>query len=110
MVQRDSIANQSKPAIPEVPASMELMNIDQLAALLKVKKSWIYKKTSETGPESIPRLKVGMYLRFEPGAVVEWLRDQTAEKVGVRRDGDDAGESHGAPKTTERNIKIGGWI
>jgi hypothetical protein len=51
--------------------------IDELAEILKVPKSWLYSKTRETGPDAIPRLKVGKYIRFilYPD-VMEWLEKQ----------------------------------
>ena len=44
----------------------ELLTIDELAARYKVPKTWIYARTRETGPEAMPRVKVGKYLRFDP--------------------------------------------
>jgi hypothetical protein len=29
-----------------------------------------------TGANSIPRVKIGKYLRFNPGAVMEWIEAQ----------------------------------
>ena len=52
------------------------LTIDELADRLKVQKSWIYSRTRETGPGTMPRLKVGKYLRFEYQAVMDWLRKQ----------------------------------
>ena len=57
----------------------ELLTLEELAERLKVRKSWVYARTRETGPGSLPRLKAGKYLRFEERAVVEWLRDRNAE-------------------------------
>ncbi|MFC1890847.1 helix-turn-helix domain-containing protein [Thermodesulfobacteriota bacterium] len=53
-----------------------LLTIDDLAKILKVPKSWIYSRTRETGPESIPRTRVGKYLRFNIKEVMEWLKKQ----------------------------------
>ena len=57
----------------------ELLTLAELAEKLKVRKSWVYARTRETGPGSMPRLKAGKYLRFQEQAVVEWLRDRNAE-------------------------------
>jgi excisionase family DNA binding protein len=57
----------------------ELLTLEELAERLKVRKSWVYARTRETGPGSLPRLKAGKYLRFEERAVVEWLRHRNAE-------------------------------
>jgi excisionase family DNA binding protein len=54
----------------------EPLTIDELAKKLKVKKSWIYRKTQETGPDAIPRLKFGKYLRFDYEAVMQWLESR----------------------------------
>jgi hypothetical protein len=49
----------------------ELLTIDEMANRLKVKPSWLYFRTMQTGNNSIPRVKIGKYLRFNPGAVME---------------------------------------
>jgi len=41
------------------------LTIDEMAETLKVPKSWLYSRTRETGPGSIPRIKVGKYIRFD---------------------------------------------
>lgn len=56
-----------------------LLTIDELAEKLKVPKSWLYTRTRETGPEAMPRLKIGKYLRFEWGKVMEWIHRQNQE-------------------------------
>jgi excisionase family DNA binding protein len=58
---------------------MNLETIDELAERLKVPKSWIYARTRERGPGSIPRVKVGKYLRFEAEKVDQWLLGQGGE-------------------------------
>ena len=52
----------------------ELLTLEELAQKLKVKRSWVYARTRETGPGSMPRLKAGKYLRFEEVQVMRWLR------------------------------------
>ncbi len=49
----------------------------EVAELLRVPISWIYDRTGKTGPETIPHLKMGKYLRFNPEseAFQEWLRN-----------------------------------
>jgi excisionase family DNA binding protein len=51
----------------------ELLTIDELAALLKVPKSWIYERTRRRGAERLPYIKLGKYLRFEEGAIRAYL-------------------------------------
>ena len=41
-------------------------DVTQLAWYLGVPKTWIYDRTREGGPERIPHLKLGKYLRFDP--------------------------------------------
>jgi len=55
------------------------LTIDEMAETLKVPKSWLYSRTRETGPGTIPRLKVGKYIRFEYQAVMDWLKKQNEE-------------------------------
>ncbi len=56
--------------------SEALLTPDELSAKLKVGKSWVYGKTRETGPGTIPRLKAGKYLRFRLDDVIKWLEEQ----------------------------------
>lgn len=52
------------------------MTVEEMAEVLKVPKSWIYSRSRETGPGTMPRLKVGKYLRFVETDVMDWLRKQ----------------------------------
>ncbi len=47
-----------------------------LANQLGVPVSWIYDRTRRNGPETIPHLKLGKYIRFNPRSDVfqEWLK------------------------------------
>jgi excisionase family DNA binding protein len=56
--------------------NQELLTINEMAEKLKVKSSWLYSRTMQTGENAIPRIKVGKYLRFNPGAVMEWIEAQ----------------------------------
>lgn len=53
----------------------EFLTVDELAVTLKVSKTKIYSMTREKGPESIPRYKIGKYIRFVPKEVLEWLKE-----------------------------------
>ena len=53
-----------------------LLSVDELAQSLNVPKSWVYARTRETGPDSMPRLKIGKYVRFRLDEVMEWLEKQ----------------------------------
>jgi excisionase family DNA binding protein len=52
----------------------ELLTIDEAAEVLQVKKSWLYAQTRQSGPGSIPCIRVGKYLRFQPPALMEWIK------------------------------------
>jgi excisionase family DNA binding protein len=54
----------------------ELLTVDEVAALLKVSRSWVYQHTRKRGiPRSgrLPHVKVGKYVRFESRAVREFV-------------------------------------
>lgn len=54
----------------------ELLTVDDVAALLKVRRSWIYERTRRRGSDRLPHVKLGKYVRFELGAVREYLAQQ----------------------------------
>ena len=41
------------------------LTVKDLAALLRLKESWIYDRTSLNGPDVIPHLKLGRQVRFD---------------------------------------------
>ena len=51
-----------------------------LADYLSVPVGWIYKRTRKQGPEMIPHIKLGKYLRFDPDspAFQRWLTNHQA--------------------------------
>jgi excisionase family DNA binding protein len=54
----------------------ELLTIDEVAALLKVSKSWVYEHTRTRGTprsERLPHIKIGKYVRFDTTAVRAFL-------------------------------------
>jgi excisionase family DNA binding protein len=53
----------------------DMLTISEMSDRLKVKKSWLYRQTKRHGPGSIPRLKVGKYLRFNEAEVMAWLME-----------------------------------
>lgn len=61
----------------EIP---RLKDIDEMAAILKVPKSWLYGQSRRRGPGAIPVLHVGKYLRFDPDAVIAWLQERAANR------------------------------
>ena len=60
----------------------DMLTISEISNRLKVGKSWIYRQTKRHGPGSIPRLKVGKYLRFNEVDVMAWIKDQNNRKEG----------------------------
>jgi len=50
------------------------LSVDELSKILNVPKSWVYSRTRETGPESMPKIKIGKYCRFVLEDVLSWLR------------------------------------
>lgn len=61
----------------EIP---RLKDIDEMATILRVPKSWLYGQTRRRGPGAIPVLHVGKYLRFDAEAVIAWLEEKAANR------------------------------
>ena len=56
----------------------ELLTVDDVAALLKVSRTWVYEHTRRRGRRrsgQLAHVKVGKYVRFEPTAVREFLAE-----------------------------------
>ena len=54
----------------------ELLTVEEVAALLKVSKSWVYEHTRARGTprsERLPHVKIGKYVRFDPRLVRAFL-------------------------------------
>jgi excisionase family DNA binding protein len=54
----------------------ELLTVEEVAALLKVGKSWVYEHTRSRGvprSERLPHVKVGKYVRFDARLVRDFL-------------------------------------
>lgn len=56
--------------------SLNLLTVDELASALKVKPSWVYGETRKRGPGTMPRIRVGKYLRFSLDEVLTWIHKQ----------------------------------
>jgi hypothetical protein len=52
----------------------KLIGVSELAEILDVPKSWIYSRSREAGPGTIPRLHVGKYVKFQLPEVMDWLK------------------------------------
>ena len=74
-------ANCDGPRVLHRPATLEdtldaLLTVEDVAALLKVSKNWVYEHTRARGTprsERLPHLKIGKYLRFDARAVRAFL-------------------------------------
>ncbi|MBW2608440.1 MAG: helix-turn-helix domain-containing protein [Deltaproteobacteria bacterium] len=56
--------------------NQNFLTVDELAESLRVAKSWVYSKSRETGPDAMPKIKVGKYCRFVLDDVLAWLKSQ----------------------------------
>jgi excisionase family DNA binding protein len=54
----------------------QFLTIDQLAERLQVPKGWIYSRTRDRSPNTIPFYKFGKYLRFRWEEVEGWFKAQ----------------------------------
>lgn len=55
----------------------ELLTVDDVAALLRVSKSWVYEHTrgrKVATTDRLPHIKIGKYLRFDAQAVRAFVR------------------------------------
>jgi hypothetical protein len=52
-------------------------NVDELSEYLGVPMGWVYDRTQQRGPEIIPHIKLGKYIRFDPEseAFQRWLQE-----------------------------------
>ena len=59
--------------------AIELLTVDEVAALLKVCRSWVYEHTRRRGrkDDALPHVKLGKFLRFDPRLVREFLARRT---------------------------------
>jgi excisionase family DNA binding protein len=60
--------------------SSELLTISELAAILKVPRSWIYAHTRSNSRTRLPYIKIGKYLRFYEAEVREYLQELKSEQ------------------------------
>jgi excisionase family DNA binding protein len=70
---RDESLTAAAPHIDSSNAQLlELLTVEDVAALLRVSKSWVYEHTRTRGAprsERIPHVKIGKYVRFDPRLV-----------------------------------------
>ena len=58
-----------------------LLTVKELATALNVPVSWIYDRTRKGGPDRLPHLKLGKYVRFRLDEVLQHLENRE-EEVG----------------------------
>ena len=69
------------PPLPEGPYwDLDLLTPDDVCALLKVKKSWLY-DTVEDG--AIEVIRLGKQLRFRPSALIRYLDQRASDRSGA---------------------------
>ena len=54
------------------PGVDALLTADEVAALLRVTKAWVY---AETRAQRIPHIPLGRYVRYRQSAVLEWITE-----------------------------------
>ena len=60
-----------------------LIKVQEMATILNVPVSWIYQRTCQ-GPDKIPHVKVGKYVRFNPDDVIEFFKNHGSSRTGIK--------------------------
>jgi excisionase family DNA binding protein len=77
---RDSNGAARRPAPPHDPHwDLDLLTPDDVCALLKVKKSWLYDAVENGALEAI---RLGKQLRFRPSALDRYLKERVSNRNG----------------------------
>ena len=63
-------------------SDLDLLTPDDVCALLKVKKSWLYDAVEDG---SIETIRLGKQLRFRPSAIVRYLEERATNGNGHRQ-------------------------
>ena len=72
-----------RPVSPQSPYwDLDLLTPDDVCALLKVKKSWLYDAVENGALEAI---RLGKQLRFRPSALVRYLEERVSNGNGDLR-------------------------
>ena len=58
---------------------VSLLTPKELAKRLNVPVSWVYDRTRRGGPDKLPHLKIGKYIRFDEVEVLEHLKERQPE-------------------------------
>lgn len=62
--------------IPMNTGEDELLTGDELCRKLKIKKSFLYAPVRRKGPDAVPCIMIGKYLRYNFLAVKRWIESQ----------------------------------
>ena len=64
-----------------------LWNVEELAECLGVHRKWVYERTRRSGPEIIPHIKLGRYVRFDPNSeeFQSWLERHRIVGLSTQR-------------------------
>lgn len=68
--------NLSLPAAPNAVTERLFLWVPELASALGVPLSTVYAWTAQTGPDSIPRVRLGKKYGFDLQDVIHWLKTQ----------------------------------
>ena len=68
---------------PEEHVEVRLVSVEEMARILGVPVGWIYQRT-RLGPDVIPFIKIGKYVRFEPEKVIAHYRERQLQEWPVR--------------------------
>ena len=78
---RSGNAAAGRPVLPEGPYwDLDLLTPDDVCALLKVKKSWLYDAVENGALEAI---RLGKQLRFRPSALIRYLDERASNGNGA---------------------------
>jgi predicted DNA-binding transcriptional regulator AlpA len=70
------MSDQLKRQTEERDKQIPLVNVNGLSEAIGQKKSWVYTRSRETGPDAMPKYKFGKYLMFSIPEVLEWARQR----------------------------------
>lgn len=72
------------PSVPMIAGEDELLTGDELCRKLKIKKSFLYAPARRKGPNAIPCVRIGKYLRYDLRAVRDHFAKHDRTEVGAR--------------------------
>ena len=71
--------DEESPQQLELSIESRYLNIEQVAAILGVPKSFIYRRTARGHGDPIPHYRIGSHLRFKPDDIEEWIESHRYE-------------------------------